>query len=149
MKIFLISLFCFIHVAESLGQTNPSRYGKIDVEITKEKRPKRIYAKVEIKSPFIGGDSSWVQTIEKSINQSLSYKNRAKRGKYIVSVAFVVAEDGILSDIRLVSEPVGFGMDAVVLRVLKKSPKWLPAAYPGSPVRPYRTSSTTPQEEGN
>ncbi len=149
MRTFFIALLCFMHITESFGQTTTSRYGRIDVEITKEKRPKRIYAKVEIKSPFIGGDSSWVQTIEKSINQSISYKNGAKKGKYIVSVAFAVAKDGILSDIRLVSEPVGFGMDAVVLRVLKKSQKWLPAAYPGIPVRPYRTSSTTRQEESN
>jgi hypothetical protein len=76
---------------------------------------------VEIKSAFPGGDSSWVQSIEKSINQSISYKNGAKKGKYIVSVAFVVAKDGSLSDIRCVNDPVGFGMEAVVIRVLKKN----------------------------
>jgi hypothetical protein len=142
MRHFQLALLCFICVAKSYGQTTAQSYGRIDVEITKEKLPKRIYAKVEIKSAFPGGDSSWVQSIEKSINQSISYKNGAKKGKYIVSVAFVVSKNGSLSDIRCVNDPVGFGMEAVVIRALKKGTKWAPSNdNDGRKVRQYSTSA--------
>lgn len=138
MRNFLIALLCFIYVAESFGQATTSRYGRIDVEITKEKRPKKIYAKVEIRSAFIGGDSSWVQSIEKSINQSIKFKNGAKPGKYTVSAQFVVARDSTLSDVRCLEDP-GFGMGAEVVRALKKgSAKWTPAPAGGVRVREYR-----------
>ena len=136
MRIFLIALVCFICVAKSFGQTSNGRYGKIDVEITKEKKPKKIYAEVKIMSAFIGGDSSWVQSFETSLSQSIKYKNGAKPGKYTVSVQFVVAKDSSLSDFRCLNDP-GFGMGAEVLRTLKKgSTKWAPAG--GVRVREYR-----------
>ena len=92
---------------------------------------------------FPGGDSSWTQSLEKTLNQSLPFKNGAKAGKYIVSVAFIVDKEGIISDIRCLNDPHGFGMEEQVMRALKKGigPKWLPGSRP---VRPYRTSSTTP-----
>lgn len=127
MKNFLLTLLCFVCIAKSYGQTVVKNYyGLIDVEITKEKRPKRIYVKVEIKSPFPGGDSAWVQSIEKNINQSIGVGKRIKKGKYIASVKFIVSKDGSLSDIACESDP-GFGMCEEVIRVLKKTKKWTPA----------------------
>ena len=138
MRILLIAVACFICVAKSFGQTTTGRYGRIDVEITKEKKPKKIYAKVEIKSAFISGDSSWVKSIEKSINQSIKFKNGAKPGKYTVSAQFVVAKDSSISDVRCLEDP-GFGMGAEVVRALKKgSTKWTPAPAGGIRVREYR-----------
>lgn len=144
MRIFQIALLCFICVAKSYGQTNTRSYGRIDVEITKEKKPKKIYAKVEIKRAFPGGDSSWVRSLEKQLNESIQVdKRRVKKGKYVVSVQFIVDADSNLSDIRCLSDPVGFGIEEKVMRALKKGPKWRPAPYP---VRQYRTSSTTGQK---
>lgn len=143
MRNFALILLCFIYVAQGHGQTGTHSIGRIAVEITKEKKPKRIYATVEITLPFPGGDSSWIASLEKSLNQSMLYKNGAKPGKYIVSVVFIVDKQGILSDIRSVNDPVGFGMEEQVLRALKKKSKWLPASQ-GVPVRLYRTFSSTP-----
>jgi protein TonB len=138
MRNSLIAIFCFICVGKSFGQATTSIYGKIVVEITKEKKPKKIYAKVEIKSAFIGGDSSWVQSIEKSINQSIKFKNGAKPGKYYVSVQFVVAKDSSLTDVRCLNDP-GFGMGAEVVRAVKKGrTPWTPAHADGVKVREYR-----------
>lgn len=60
MRNFQLALLCFIYVAKSYGQTVANRYGRIDVEITKEKNPKRAYTKVEIKRAFPGGDSFYL-----------------------------------------------------------------------------------------
>lgn len=149
MKNFLLTLLCFVCIAKSHGQTVTKSYGRIDVEITKEKKPKRVHTKVEIKSAFPCGDSFWVQALENKLNQSVRANRRVKKGKYLVSVQFVVAKDSSIADVRCISCP-GFGMDAEVLRAVKKcskwGSKWSPAPYPGTPVKPYRTSSSTPRE---
>jgi len=136
MRNFQLVFLCFICVFNGYGQATTKSYGKIAVEITKEKHPKKIYAKVEIMLPFPGGDSSWVQSVEKDINRSLPFRNGAKKGKYIVSVQFVTDKNGSLSDIKCLSDP-GFGMGQEVTRVLKKKAVWLPVPN-GSPVGPYR-----------
>lgn len=138
MRNFQLVLLCFICVAESYGQTVTKSYGRIDVEITKEKNPKRIYIKVEIKSAFPGGDSSWVKSLEKNLHRSIGVGKRVKKGKYIVSVQFIVDKEGSLAEIRCVNDP-GFGMCEEVMRVIKKGPMWRPAS---GPVRTYRRSST-------
>lgn len=130
-------------MTSSYAQTGTNSYGRVDIEITKEKKTKKMYTKVDIKSAFTGGDSSWIQSLEKTLNQSIQYKNGAKAGKYIVSVVFITNKEGDLSDIQCVNDPVGFGMEKQVLIAIKKKAKWTPAPQ-GMQVRPYRTSSSTP-----
>lgn len=138
MRNSLIVIVCFICVSKSFGQTAAGKYGRIDVEITKEKKPKKIYAKVEIKSAFTGGDSSWVQSIEESLNHSLKFKNGAKPGKYTVSVLFIAAKDSSLAEVSCLNDP-GFGMGAEVVRAVKKGrTPWTPAPAGGARVREYR-----------
>ncbi len=127
MRSLPIALLCFLCVAGIYGQTTAKNYfGRIDVEITKTKGPQKISIKVNIKSPFPGGDSAWVQSLEKNITQSIAAGKRLKKGKYIVSVKFVLSKDGSLSDIACENDP-GFGLCGEVIRVLKKAKKWTPA----------------------
>ncbi len=138
---FLVALLCLTGVACSYAQTVTKNYGRVEVVIIKEKKPEKIYTKVEIKSAFTGGDSSWIQSLEKTLNQSIPYKNGVKAGNYIVSVVFIVDKEGDISDVRCVNDPVGFGMEEQVMRAIRKKTKWLPASQ-GVPVKPYRTSSS-------
>ncbi len=146
MRNFQLALLCFICVAKSYGQAVTNSYGRVDVEITKEKKPKKIYTKVEIKGAFPGGDSSWVQSLEKKLNESIQANRRVKKGRYVFSVQFVVAKDSSISDVRCLNS-TGFGMCEEVMRAIKKKTVWLPAPWPGRPVRPYRRSSVTSQDE--
>jgi len=138
MRLFLIFALLFITIGISFGQPDTGRYGRINVEITKEKRPKNIYAKVKIILPFIGGDSAWVQSFERSLNRSFKYKNGAKHGKYIVSMEFILTKDNSLSEIRCVSAPVGFGMDEEVMRTLKRMNSNWTSPSGGIKIREYR-----------
>jgi hypothetical protein len=124
-KNHLVLLF-FLCVANCYGQ-------RVDVEIIKEKHPQKIYAKVEIKSAFPGGDSSWVKSIERHLTQSLQNSKQFKEGKYIVSMAFIVSKDGSLSDIECLNDP-GIDMCEAVLRVFMKTKNWNPAGYKPSHV---------------
>jgi hypothetical protein len=143
MRSLQFVILCLILVSNSYSQTTTNSYGQIDVEITKEKRPKKVYAKVEIRSAFIGGDSLWIQSFETRLNQSLQLNKRLKKGKYIVSVAFVLAKDGRFSDIRCLNDP-GFEMCQEVKNVLiKGAARWEPAAQGGHSVSTYRRSAIT------
>jgi hypothetical protein len=138
MKPFQLIILCLICVTKSFGQTVAKNYyGRIVVEFTKEKRSKNIYAKVEIKSAFPCGDSAWVKSVEKNINQSIGIDKRVKKGKYIVSVKFILSKDGDLSDIVCENDP-GFGMCEEVIRVLKKIKPWVPAEQGGKVISEYR-----------
>jgi len=138
MRIFQFVFLCFICVSRIYGQTVPeNHYGRIEVTFTKEKRPDKIYAKVEIKTAFRGGDSAWVQSIEHNINQSNGIDKRLKKGKYIVSVRFILSKDGSLSEVQCENDP-GFGICEAVIRVIKKTKKWFPAEQSGKAVRDYR-----------
>ena len=141
MRLFKLLFICFVCFAKSNGQTPTNSYGRIDVEITKESR-KKIYAKVEIKSAFRGGDSAWVLSIEAKLNQSSQLGKGARRGKYIVSILFIVNKDGTISDVKALTSN-GYGMEAEVLRAINKMTMWVPSSQ-GVPVRPYRTSSLLP-----
>lgn len=136
MRQFQLVLLSLICVAGSYAQTTTKSFGRVDVEITKEKKPKRIHAKVEIKSAFTGGDSAWSQSLEKTLDQSLPFKNGAKPGTYLVSVVFITDAAGNISDVRCLNDP-GFGMGEKVLMAIKKKSVWRPASQPVE-VRAYR-----------
>jgi hypothetical protein len=129
MKYFQSALLCLICVSNSYGQTGTRSYHTAVVEITKEKKPKRIFTKVEIiPSTFSVGDSL-VRAIEADLNRALSIKNKAKTGEYIASIKFLVERDGSVADIQCLNDP-GFGMCAKIVEVMKRRLRgnWKPSA---------------------
>lgn len=60
----------------------------------------------------------------------------------MVVVQFIVDQKGTLSDIKALTAH-GYGMEQEVIRVLKKSPKWLPAQVNGRKVKAYRKQPIT------
>jgi len=140
VSLLLTTLFFF---TGAYGQTGVNSYGRIVVEITKQHRPKKISAKVEITTAFPGGDSTWIRTLETNLNRTLTYRNGAKKGKYLVTVVFIITKDGTLSEIRNLTDP-GFGMGAEVIRAIKKGSKWTPAPQGGIKVRVIDTNRLIP-----
>ena len=126
MRTLLLIFLSIIITTKSYCQKNTVNRGPITVEIIKEKRPKRIYAKVEVDSTFKRVDSTWAKTIEKNLIQNLSDKKEIKAGKYVIGIRFIVMKDGTMADIVCENDP-GFGLAAEVITVIKKSAKWKPA----------------------
>lgn len=146
MKIFQLALFCFICIAKSYGQTATRSYWTVNVEITKEKKPKKLYTKVSIDSAFRSRDSTWVEELENDLNRTISVKNKFKAGKYIVSVKLLIEKDGSLNDIRCLSDP-SFGLCEQVMDVMKRRVRgnWDPSS--GSKVREYHRTPITPSND--
>lgn len=143
MRYFQIAILCIIWVAKSYGQTGTRSYHTVVVEITKEKKPKKISAKVEVMpTVFLGGDSAWVRSFEDILNRMLSVEKKVKAGKYIVSLRFLLEKDGNVADIRCLNNP-GFGLcEKVRAAIIRKfPPRWGPGE-----ARQYNTTSTTPED---
>lgn len=145
MKCFPLTLLCVMCISSSYAQTAIKSHGLVDtsrtnmiyVKITKEKKPKKIFTKVEIKSAQPEGDSSWAQTLERELNNSIRVHRRVKKGTHLVAVQFIAMKDSTIADTKCVVDP-GSGMCEEVLRAVRKHPKW---GFRPGPVRPYRRSS--------
>jgi hypothetical protein len=139
MKSFQLILLCFVCVATSYGQR--SQGGQIVIEITKEKH--KVFTTKVIQWVNPHADSTWVPSIEKGLNRSLSLNKRAKRakkGKYIVTVNFIMDKEGHIADVECKNDPgypeYGIGIREEVVRAIKKSGKW--STGKGQIVRPYK-----------
>jgi len=132
MKYIQVALFCFIWVAKSYGQTGNRSYHTIVVEINKESKPKRILSKVEITTAFPGGDSAWVKSIEEQLNRTVKPNRKARAGKYVASVRFLIERDGSVADIACLTDP-GFGICEQVRTAILRSTlgRWRPVADSG------------------
>ena len=129
MKVFLFTLLNIFLIAKTFGQKFTNSYGRVVVEITKEKKSKKVEPKIEIKS-FVTGDSSFVKSLEKQIMKSIKISQDLKKGKYVVGVKFITSKDGTVSDVACDSDP-GFGLCQELMNIIKKSSRWIPAKqYP-------------------
>ncbi|GAB2688231.1 hypothetical protein GCM10027037_08350 [Mucilaginibacter koreensis] len=96
------------------------------------KLPKEVFTPVEIMAEPRGGMDVFFQYINRNTMCPKSAKDNNIVGKVIV--AFTVEKDGSLDDIK-VDKSLSFDTDAEAIRLIKISPKWIPASQNGNPVR--------------
>jgi hypothetical protein len=101
-----------------------------------------IFQKVEIEANYPGGEQAWRTYLEKNLDASTPIKNSAPSGYYTVWIQFIVNKEGGLSDIKALTN-FGYGMEAEVMRILRKSGKWNPAEQGGRYVKAYRKQPVT------
>lgn len=101
----------------------------------------RPFTKVEIDASFPGGPAAWLRFL----NQNLRFPDEAIAQGLdgTVVVRFVVDKDGKVSDIEVVSGPETGGIREEVVRVLRKSGKWIPAVQNGRYVKAYKMQPVT------
>lgn len=84
---------------------------------------------IEVKPDFPGGLQKFYTFVG---NNYRAPDEEGLKGK--VFVTFVVEKDGSLTDIKVVRD-IGYGTGAEAIRVLKKSPRWIPGEQNGKRVR--------------
>ena len=87
------------------------------------------YKDVEVKPEFRGGVRDFYQFIAKNYIMPNVKKLRGK-----VYVAFVIEKDGSIEEVKILRD-LGYGTGEEAIKVLKKSPKWIPAQLKGEKVR--------------
>ena len=97
---------------------------------------------VEKEAYFAGEDRAWRRFLEKNLDANVPIRYRAPVGSYLVMVQFVVDKDGKITDIKPLTK-FGFGMEEEVVRIIRKSPRWIPAIQFGRNVKAYRKQPIT------
>ncbi len=116
--------------------------GKPDTSGTPDNNEEKVFERVEIEASFPGGDALWRRYLERNLDGSTPTKNGAPEGTYTVVVQFIVDKEGYIFDVRALTNH-GYGMEAEVIRVIKKGPKWSPAVQDGRHVKAYRKQPVT------
>lgn len=96
----------------------------------------------EKEAEFNGGTEGWIQFLQTHLNPSVPVNMGAPYGQFTVLIQFVVDKDGTLSSIQPLTK-FGFGMEEEAVRMLKQSPKWIPAQQFGKKVKAYRRQPIT------
>jgi len=102
----------------------------------------KVFEAVDEEAYFPGKEDGWRSFLENNLNPAAPVDNGAPAGTYTVYIQFVVDVDGKLSAIKPLTKH-GYGMEAEVMRILRKSPPWVPAIQSGKPVRAYRKQPVT------
>ena len=111
--------------------------GVIEVELKKEGDALddgKIFTEVQIPAEFPGGAAAWKKYLERNLKMPEEVKTKnAPSGKYSVELAFMVGEDGGLSNIKALTDP-GYGTADAAITLIAKGPKWIPAMQNGKKV---------------
>lgn len=90
-----------------------------------------LWRKVEIEAEYPGGAAAWQRFLNKNLRYPQEDIDNEESGSVLVQ--FVVDEKGNVSDVEVLKGSKAFG--AEVVRVIKKSGKWIPAVQGGRQVR--------------
>lgn len=93
----------------------------------------KVFTSVQIPSTFPGGTDAWAKFLSRTLNRDLPVENGAPAGNYRVTVSFIVARDGSISDVKAENDP-GYGTGGEAVRVIQKGPRWTPAEQNGHKV---------------
>jgi protein TonB len=119
--------FCFISILFI------SHFAKGQQDTTVVIKPDSVYENVDVPASFKGGREAWA----KYVGNKLEYPSYALRhgiqGQVIVR--FVVEEDGSIKDVEAKYGPDELHHEAI--RIVQKSPKWIPAQRNGKYVKSY------------
>jgi hypothetical protein len=115
---------------------------KTDTTIIDANGVVKIFEKVEIEAEFPGGLTAWREFVVNNLNPSVPADRGAPVGQYNVIVQFIVDKAGGITSVRAITN-YGYGMEAEVIRMIKRSPKWIPAQQEGHFVNAYRQQPIT------
>ena len=102
----------------------------------------KVFESVEEEAYFPGKEEAWRNFLMENLNPSVPVDKGAPAGIYTVYIQFIVGKDGKIYDIKPLTKH-GYGMEAEVVRILRKSPSWIPAVQHGRNVNAYRKQPVT------
>ncbi len=111
--------------------TEESAKTPMEILLRKETESK-VLTLVEKQAQFPGGMERFYQYLSREIQYPSNAKKMGVEGT--VFLQYVVNKDGSITDIKVV-KGIGSGCDEEAVRVLKNSPKWIPAEHKGEIVR--------------
>ena len=145
MKPILVLLFiALLSFGTIMGQDVPPL-----VSEDSTKYANLIFSKVEVEASFPGGDEGWRQYLMKNLHPErivdlVKFPRGKKPFKQTVIVKFIVLRDGTLAEVSAENYDLvdPYCADAAI-KVIKKSPNWIPAYQNGRKVNAVRRQPIT------
>ena len=108
----------------------------------------RIFTKVDVEASFPGGEPAWRTYLTQNLNiDKISRKIKIPRDEKFVKetiiVKFIVSKDGSISDVSAENTDANHYCIAEAERVIKISPRWIPAQQNKRKVNAYRRQPIT------
>ena len=89
-----------------------------------------------------GGNEGWIRYITQNLNGAIPTQNKAPKGRYVVWLMYRVEKDGSIGTVTVEKDP-GYGTAEEATRVIKASPKWIPANQNGRNVASIKKQIVT------
>ena len=106
---------------------------KIQKNVDPSKNNEPIFYTAEKPAEFPGGKEGWSNYLMNNLDRNLPNRNKAVPGKYFVKLNFIVSKNGDVENVIAENNP-GYGTESEAIRVIEKSPKWIPAEQNGKKV---------------
>lgn len=128
MKVIVILvLSIFATATHSTAQTFTIDTSKKTIDISDQPSGVEIHLPGVTKKPdFPGGKTAWQNFLRSNIDIKVPFTNKALPGVYRIMIRFIVNSDGKLRELGADTN-CGYGMEAEVIRCIKKSADWIPA----------------------
>ncbi|MDQ8011532.1 MAG: M56 family metallopeptidase [Flavobacterium nitrogenifigens] len=141
LKISSVAAVCFLLLiafnSEAVAQTSANLRNQNNKGIN--------YVGANVGKPqFPGGIEKFYMFVGQNFRMSEEFSKQKIQGKFLIE--FMVEKDGSLSDFKVVKD-LGYGTAEEAIRVLKLSPKWIPATENGQAVRVMYSLPITLQSE--
>jgi len=131
--LFALFILCqaIAQTADTTGNTNNNRTITDDTTVYEQ-------SAVDSFAHFKGGRDAWVQFLGHNMRIDVAVRNGAGKGTYEAVARFVVTKSGKIKNI-VPQTTIGYGIEEELERLLKTSPRWVPATLKGQPVNSYLT----------
>ncbi len=111
-----------------------AKFEAIAASVTNKKVEEEIFPVVQVQASY---DGDWENFLKRNLNADLPVENGAPAGTYKVTVSFVVAKNGKISNVKALNNP-GFGAAEEAVRVIKNSGNWNPGIQNNIQVNSYK-----------
>jgi hypothetical protein len=100
-----------------------------------------VYPYIDTSPGYLGGNEKWTRYVNNAAHMKAAIEKAKQQsipdGSYTVIVKFAVNADSTVGDAKVISKPVGFGLEEAALQLVKESGKWIPAHIEGKHQRSY------------
>lgn len=145
MKYIIVTFFLFL---SGIGLTNAQDFPPPPPPPDKDNVDNMIFTKVDVEAAFPGGDAGWRNYLMENIRtKKIARKIFIPKGTnklvQTVIVKFIVDKNGNISNAVAENNDVDLMCITEAVRVIKISPKWIPAKQNGRMVNAYRRQPIT------
>lgn len=139
LTVLLVAFFSFIKCTNAQSPQNPTDSNTV---------ADGVFTHVEVEASFEGGEAAWRTYLRKNLNISkVSALVTVPRGKkelrQTIIVKFIVDKEGNISDVSVENPEAEPNCIQEAMRVIRTSPKWIPAKQNGRIVKAIRHQPIT------